>query len=106
MPVLLVILLSISVVNDCHSVDQLDEPQGPDLMTFGGKVVSIDLSRSTIVVNFVNELTFSVPTNTPVKNDIYDIRFSDIRLGDNVTIEYYKDSSDKLITTKITVNTD
>ena len=100
----LMMLLSISMIGQLTYAQDNTEPQ--ELLTFDGKVVSADVSSSILIVRFVNDLTFSVPINTPVKNDIYDIKFTDIKNGDDVTVEYYKDASDKLIATKITVNTD
>ncbi len=100
MVLILVALLSVSVISDCHSEDNME---GREEMTIDGKVVGVDVSRSTITIKTANELTFSVPINTSIISDIYDIELSDIEPGDDVTVEHYEDSSGKLIATKITV---
>lgn len=93
-------LLSISIISYCHSEENTEEHQ---LMTVDGKVAGVNISRSIITIKAINELTFSVPINTPIMSDIYDIKLSDIKPGDDVTVEYYENSPDKLIATKVTV---
>lgn len=97
---ILTILLSIYVIGDCHSQDDTEKRE---LMTVDGKAAEVDISRSTITIKSANELTFSVPVNTPIVDDIYDIKLSDIEPEYDVMVEYYAGSLGKLIATKITV---
>jgi len=71
--------------------------------TIDGTVSSVDTLDSKITINAVNDLTFSVPINATIKQDIYDIKLSDINVGDYVTIEYYSDASGKKQAKTITV---
>lgn len=96
----LAVFLSVLVTGDCRAQD---DPDGPELMTIDGKVVKVDAARSTITIKFANELTFSVPPNTPITEDVYNIRLSDIEPGDDVTVEHYMGPSGDLIATRVTV---
>jgi multidrug resistance efflux pump len=99
-PLIMTILLSVSLISDGYSQDNTEERE---LMTVDGKVAKVDISLSTITVKTTNTLTFLVPIHTPIMNDIYDIKLSDIEPGDDVTIEHYEDPSGKLIATKVMV---
>ncbi len=96
----LTMLLSISIISDCHPQNYIE---GQEVVTVDGRVVKVDASHSTITIKAVNKLTFSVPMYTPITSDIYDIKLSDIEPGDDVTVEYYEDPSGKLIATGIAV---
>lgn len=94
------VLFSIYAVDECRSQD---DTQGRKLMTVDGKVGAVDISRSTITIKTANELTFSVPADTPIVSGIYDIKLSDIEPEDDVTIEHSGETPGKLIATKITL---
>lgn len=62
-----------------------------DLRIFDGKVVSVDVKKSTITVKSALEMTFTVSKDTQLIDDIYDIELSDLRIGNYVTVEYVTD---------------
>ena len=98
--VILAVVLSVAMINDGYPQDNAD---APDLETIDGKVVSVDVVKSTITIKFAVEYTFLVPSQTPIFRDLYDIKLSDIKPGNDVAIEHYKDPSGKLVATRIEV---
>ena len=72
-----------------------DYYDGPPLNTIDGTVSSVDVMGSKITIKGVNSATFSVPINATIKQDLSDIKLSDIKSGDYVTIGYYDDASGK-----------
>jgi hypothetical protein len=66
------------------------EPKDEDLRIFEGKVVSVDVAGSKILVKGVTEKAFTVPGSASITRDIYDIELSDIKAGDYVKVSYYK----------------
>jgi hypothetical protein len=97
---ILTAFLSFSMINACHSQYNSGDR---DLETIGGKVISVDIMHSSITIKAVNQMKFSVPADTPITCSIYDSKLSNIKPGDDVTVEHYKDGSGNLIATKITV---
>lgn len=76
----------------------------PRLKTTEGKVSDVDVQTSRITISSVDVMVFSVPTNVRVVQDIYDIKLSDIRKGDYVTIDYLEDTPGKREAQVITVH--
>lgn len=70
-----------------------DYYEGPPLKTIDGRVSSVDTLSSKITIDAVNMITFYVPTNAVIKQDVFDIRLSDLKAGDYVTVAYRDDSS-------------
>ena len=70
-----------------------DYYDGPPLKTIDGKVVSVDTLSSKITINSVNDITFYVLISTVIKQDVFDIRLSDLKAGDYVTVDYRDDES-------------
>lgn len=99
MALVLTALLSVFIISDCHSQD---DTEGPELTTVSGKVVKIDAVNSAITIRLANDITFSVPLNTPVLSNAQNIRLSDVNIGQYATVEHYEDPSGKLIATKVT----
>lgn len=94
----LVVLLTASTAN-CQYLDE--EKKG--IQTVEGTVSSVDVMASKITISGVQEMTLSVPVSAKISKDIYDIKLSDIKAGDYVTIEYYARQSGKPEAQKITV---
>ena len=95
--VILVIAVFFTVAAYCD-----DYYEGPPLKTIEGKVSAVDTLSSKITVDAVNNITFYVGTNTVIKQDVFDIKLSDLRAGDYVTVDYRDDDSGKHNAQKIT----
>ncbi len=96
------LLMIIGVVMSSPSYCQYDAEE-PELKTIGGTVSSISVAKSVIVIQAGNTFTFSVSPQATITRDIYDIKLSDINVGDYVTVEYYDDASGSHIATGISV---
>ena len=72
-----------------------DYYDGPPLKTIDGKVLAVDTLSSKITIDAVNVITFHVRINAVIKQDVFDIKLSDIKVGDYVTVDYYDDGSGK-----------
>jgi hypothetical protein len=59
-------------------------------MSFEGRVVYVDVQGAAITVKGATTMTFAVPEGTMITKDEYDIRLSDIEVGDYVKIGYYR----------------
>ena len=70
-----------------------DYYDGPPLKTIDGKVSFVDTLTSKITVSSANNVTCVVGTGTVIKQDIYDIKLSDVKTGDYVTVDYREDAS-------------
>lgn len=70
----------------CRPEDQLNSMDG--LETFDGKVVSVDIGKSAVVVQGGTTMTFRVSSGTKIFKDIYPVKLSDIYDGDYVSIGY------------------
>ncbi|MDO8525786.1 MAG: hypothetical protein Q7S07_04790 [Candidatus Omnitrophota bacterium] len=71
---------------------QVDSAE-PDLNTTEGTVLDVDTGNSKITVSAISSMTFSVNASANITRDIYDIKLSDVKAGDYVTIGYYDDAS-------------
>ena len=78
--------------------------EDPKIKTVDGRVSNVDVQRSRITITSVNTMTFSVPIKARVVQDIYDIKLSDVKSGDYVTIDYLDDPPGKLEAQVITVH--
>ena len=70
-----------------------DYYDSPPLKTIDGRVLSVDTLSSKITISSINNITFYVPANAVLKQDVFDIRLSDIKAGDYVTVDYRDDGS-------------
>ena len=95
------LLFSIFLANAAYCDNYYD---GPPLNTIDGTVSSVDVMGSKITIKGVNSATFSVPINATIKQDLSDIKLSDIKSGDYVTIGYYDDASGKRQAQTITLD--
>lgn len=82
---------------DCYSEDG-SEVIGP--MTMQGNVTAIDWVGSVLTVN---DTEFSVPSNMEVRKGAEKTTFSDIDIGDSVTVTYIKDKDGSLKATKVVI---
>ena len=81
----------------CHA----DDGSGADpIMTMQGGVTAIDWAGAVITVN---DTTFSFPSNAIVVKGTDIIKFSDIDVGDSVTVSYSRDTYGALRATMIAV---
>ena len=78
-----------------------DYYEGPPLKTIDGRVSSVDTLSSKITITAVNDVTFYVPISAVIKQDVFDIKLSDLKAGDYVTIDYNNDSSGKRVAQQI-----
>lgn len=91
MPTLfMVALLLMLAAVPSHSQD--DDPS-EEMMVFDGKVVSVDIGRSTVTVEGTGTMIFTISAKTKLQKDVYGIKLSDIRPGDYVNVGYYKNDS-------------
>jgi len=78
--------------------------EDPRIETVEGRVSNVDVQRSRITIKSVDTMTFLVPLNARVVQDIYDMKLSDVKAGDYVTIDYLDDPSGKHEAKTITVH--
>ncbi len=76
----------------------------PKIKTVDGKVADVDVQGSSITITSVDTMTFSVPASARVVHNVYDMKLSDVKAGDYVTIDYYDDPPGKLEAKVITVH--
>ena len=84
-----------------HSVAQ---PADEDMRTFDGTVTAVDRANSTLTVQGGTSITFPVASDTQLRYDRYDnyeIKFSDITVGDYVTVEYQRYRLESLVPYKV-----
>ena len=73
-------------------------------MTIDGSVVSVDASKSQIVVKSSDVMTFFVPSNAEIVDDNgLDMQLSGVVAGNYVTVDYHDDSLGKHITESMEV---
>ena len=100
--ILIAILLSALIMITDTAYSQGDSPAST--RTVDGRVVSVSVPNSQIVVKTNEDLTFSVPSNAKITNkDGFDIQLSDINAGNYVMVEYYGDASGNRIIKSINV---
>jgi len=58
--------------------------------TFEGRVTSVDTGRSVLVVNGISNITFPISLDTKISKGAYDIKLSDIAVGDYVKVGYIR----------------
>jgi Cu/Ag efflux protein CusF len=98
--ILVVIAALVFIGGTAHSQD---DDMAPEFKTIDGTVTAVDAAVSKVTVSAVNSVTFIVPLNAKIMRDTFDIRLSDLKAGDYVTVSYYDDADGKLQAQKITV---
>ncbi|MDD3904899.1 MAG: DUF5666 domain-containing protein [Candidatus Omnitrophica bacterium] len=78
-----------------------EQTDDPDLRVFEGKITAVDVSNSTITVNGGIEMKFQISQDTDLEKSTYDIKLSDINVGDYVTVEYYRSGSESRVPEKV-----
>lgn len=78
--------------------------EDPRIKTIEGHVSDVDVKASRITIMSVDSMTFYVPVSARVMQDIYDMKLSDVKAGDYVTIDYHDDPPGKLEAQTITVH--
>ena len=94
-----------------------DNGKPKNIQTASGLIRQVDWTGETITVNFINqfassampfavseETVFPVPEDTEIRKGSDTIELSDLKVGDPVTIQYYRDSSGVLNIVSIDVN--
>lgn len=72
--------------------------------TIDGRVASVDMQNSKIVLESSETLTISVPSGTKIINkDGFDMQLSGINPGNYVTLDYYDDNAGNHIAKNIEV---
>lgn len=84
------LLFSIFLTNAAYCDDYYD---GPPLKTIDGRVSAVDTLSSKITITSVNKVTCVVGAGTVIKQDVYNIKLSDVKAGDYVTVDYSEDGS-------------
>lgn len=72
-----------------------------DLRVFDGTVTAVDVSGSSLTVKGATEITFPISLDTQLTSDIYDIKLSDVDIGDYVTVQYYRRGSESRVPSKV-----
>ncbi len=93
-----IMLVSGAVMMPCGGDEIISDP---DLRTFDGKVVGVNVGKSTLTVSGVAEIIFPISLDTELRRDIYDIKLSDIKIGDYANVEYYRQGSESRVPTKV-----
>lgn len=77
------------------------EYDNEEMRTFDGQATNVDVINSTLTVSGTMNITFPVSSDTKFTKDIYDIKLSDIKAGDYVSVSYirYPSSSRKPLKT-------
>ena len=87
--VALLIIFASSVPVHCRGDSLVD-----DMKTIDGNVVSVDSPNSQIVVKAFEVMTFFVPSDAKIINaDGFNMRLSDVGVGNYVTVDYRDDKS-------------
>jgi hypothetical protein len=99
----LVIILLTAILSLAAPSFGQDKYVTDDLRTFSGKVVSLDVGSSSLVVNNGQNRDFPIASETAITKNGAGIRLSDIGIGDYVTIGYYKTdgAQDKVLTVRV-----
>jgi len=79
------------------------EKAKPQVISVSGEVVSVDLVKSEVVVKHLKDavtktyenITFSVAPETKITKGDATLKLSDLKAGDNVTVNYTTDVSGK-----------
>ena len=91
-----IVVLLITSVAYCQDKDEANPTK-----SMSGQITAVDWVGSTLVVG---NTRFIVPFDTEIFEGDNTITFTEIKVGDNVEVLYYQDSSGTLSTKKITVN--
>lgn len=71
---------------------QSDKDVGdPNSRVFEGKVTAVDTGAATVTIDGGVITTFRILSDTKLTKDSYDIRLSDVSVGDYVNVEYTKE---------------
>lgn len=71
----------------------ISECYAKDVSTFSGTVSSLDTDKSILTVEGAITVAFPVSSDTKLRKDIFDIKFTDIKIGDYVVVGYYDDDN-------------
>lgn len=98
-------ILSVTIASElCHCQNNYDSSD-EDLRVFDGKVVNVDTYKSILTVKGVGQIDFPITSDTSIQSDLYDIKLSDIDLGDYVTVQYYRSGSESRSPMKVLIVT-
>jgi len=86
-PVLIISFVVVGVLRAQYQYDNQDS------RTFEGTVTAVDIGNSSLTVKGVTDLTFPITGDTKFTKDINDIKLSDIKAGDYVSVDYQRDGS-------------
>lgn len=68
---------------------------------FEGTVSSVDSQTGRMVVKGITVETFVVPVEASIVQELYDIKLSDLKKDDYITVDYFVDKNGKKIATNI-----
>jgi len=95
----LVCLAVVGLVGVAVSVFAQEKAQPAQVTSVSGEIVSVDLVKSEVVVKQLKDVvissytntTFSVAPETKITKDDVDLKLSDLKAGDKVTVKYTTD---------------
>jgi hypothetical protein len=93
----LFLVISLFMAVTCYCEDDLGDE---DMRVFDGKVVAV--GNSSLTVKGVVEINFPISLDTKFKKDIYDIKLSNVNVGDYVNVEYYRTGSASRVPLRVT----
>ena len=86
--------------------DDVDDAIEGKLLTAEGAVTAVDMSKQTITIQGIEEMTFSVTPDTQLTKDAGDIELSDISKGNYAEVGYHDDPSGAHVANSIFVKYD
>ena len=85
--VMILMLSAIMVKTSYCDYDYANE----ELRISEGQVVAVDVNGSVLTVKGIDTIDFPISSDTKLAKDIYDIKLSDISVGNYVKVEYRRD---------------
>ena len=92
-----IMLMIAGAAINCYSEDSSEVNE---TLTVQGNVTAIDWVGSVLTVN---DMVFSIPSNMEIVKGADTISFSDVNVGDSVTIAYVKEKDGSLKAARIVV---
>lgn len=101
------VIAIVVAIMPCRADEQFSDS---DLRVFEGNVVNVDTAGSILTVKGVIQLDFPISSDTKFSKEASnmqqeDIRFSDISIGDYVTVQYYRSGSESRVPAKVVMVT-
>ena len=79
--------MSLGAISLCQAQYQYDNENS---RTFEGTVTAVDVTNSSLTVSGPTKITFPISNDTKFTKDVNDIKLSDVKVGDYVSIDYQR----------------